>query len=95
MNRTTNKTNADNVISDPIWPRKHASEAAPLVEDRIIRAPERRKIVPYSDMHIWRLEKAGRFPKRIKLGPQSVGWSLREILEYIEARKAERETGAV
>ena len=58
--------------------------------DRIILAPERRQLVPYSDMHIWRKEQAGTFPKRIKLGPHRVGWSLHEILEWIEARKAER-----
>ena len=58
--------------------------------DRIITAPERRKIVPYCDMHIWRLEHQGRFPKRIKLGPNRVGWSLNEIIGWINARKEER-----
>jgi prophage regulatory protein len=47
-------------------------------------------MVPYSLMHIWRLEKAGRFPARIHLGPGRVGWSLCEVSEWIEARKAER-----
>ena len=59
-------------------------------QDRIIRAPERRQLVPYSDMHIWRMEKAGTFPKRIQLGPNSVGWSLCEVIEWIDARKSER-----
>ena len=58
--------------------------------DRIIDAAKRREMVPYSDMHIWRLEKQGRFPERIKLGQHRVGWSLREILQWIEERKAER-----
>lgn len=58
--------------------------------DRIILAPERRELVPFSDMHIWRMEKAGKFPKRIRLGPNRVGWSLGEIVEWIEARMAER-----
>jgi prophage regulatory protein len=58
--------------------------------DRIITAPERRQIVPYSDMHIWRLEHQGSFPKRIKLGPNRVGWSLNEIIGWINARKEER-----
>lgn len=58
--------------------------------DRIIRAPERRILVPYSDMHIWRLEQAGTFPKRIKLGPHSVGWSYSEIMDWIDTRKNER-----
>jgi prophage regulatory protein len=59
-------------------------------QDRIILAPERRKYVPYSDMHIWRMEQDGKFPKRIKLGPHRVGWSLLEVTDWIDARKAER-----
>ena len=62
-----------------------------IIEDRVILAPERRQRVPYSDMQIWRKEKAGTFPKRIKLGEHRVGWSLLEVLEWIEARKAERD----
>ena len=58
--------------------------------DRIVGAAERRQLVPYSDMHIWRLEKAGKFSKRIKLGAHRVGWSYGEILAWIEARKALR-----
>ena len=59
-------------------------------EDRIITAAERRIYVPYSDMHIWRLEKAGKFPKRIPLGPNRVGWSHAEVMAWIEARKRDR-----
>jgi prophage regulatory protein len=58
--------------------------------DRIILAPERRRLVPYSDMHIWRKEQAGTFPRRIKLGPHRVGWSLEEVIQWIDERKAER-----
>ena len=58
--------------------------------DRIISAKERRSLIPYSDMHIWRLEKAGQFPPRIQLGPNRVGWSLEEVVQWMEARKAMR-----
>ena len=58
--------------------------------DRIMSAEERRQLVPFSDMHIWRLEKAGKFPRRIKLGKHRVGWSQAEILAWIEARKSQR-----
>ena len=58
--------------------------------DRIIDAAERRELVPYSDMHVWRLERDGKFPRRIPLGAKRVGWSLREVQEWIEARKAGR-----
>lgn len=58
--------------------------------DRIIGSAERRRLIPFSDMHIWRLEKAGKFPSRIKVGKHRVGWSLDEIEAWIKARKAER-----
>ena len=59
-------------------------------EDRIIAAAERRRLIPFSDMQIWRMEKAGTFPQRIRLGPNRVGWSLHEAKDWIKARKAER-----
>ena len=59
--------------------------------DRIVSAKERRRMVPYSDVHIGRLEKAGKFPKRIPLGAGRVGWSLQELIDWIEAKKAKRE----
>jgi prophage regulatory protein len=58
---------------------------------RVINAAERRQLVPFSDMHIWRLEKAGKFPKRIKLGAHRVGWDFHEVISWIEDRKARRE----
>jgi prophage regulatory protein len=61
-------------------------------QDRIIGSAERRRLVPFSDMHIWRLEKDGQFPRRIKLGPHRVGWDLNEVIAWIEDRKARRGT---
>ncbi len=58
--------------------------------DRIISAQERRDLVPYSDMHIWRMEQDDKFPRRIPLGAQRVGWSLLEVREWIEVQKAGR-----
>ena len=61
--------------------------------DRIISGREVREMVSYSLMQIWRLERDGRFPRRIKLGPGRVGWSLREVQDWIAERKAERDEG--
>ena len=58
---------------------------------RILRQRQVIERVGYSPMHLWRLEKAGRFPRRIKLGPNSVGWVSTEIDAWIEARIAERD----
>lgn len=35
---------------------------------------------------LWRLERRGDFPKRIRLGPNSTGWIQSEIQEWIESR---------
>ena len=59
--------------------------------DRIISGREVCEMVSYSLMQIRRFERDGRFPKRIKLGPGRVGWSLHEVQEWIADRKAERE----
>jgi prophage regulatory protein len=58
---------------------------------RIIRKRELKRKIGYSDMHILRLEKAGNFPKRVQLGPNSVGWIEAEIDAWIEQRAVARE----
>jgi prophage regulatory protein len=40
-----------------------------------------REIVLYSPQHIARLEKAGHFPKRVRLGEGRVGWIEQEPLK--------------
>ncbi len=46
--------------------------------------------VPYSFAHIARLEGAGDFPKRIKLGACRVAWIAEEVEFWIEERIANR-----
>jgi len=58
--------------------------------DRIIRKNELLKIVGLSDPTIWRMEGAGTFPKRIKLGGNSVGWYESEIIEWMEKKRQDR-----
>lgn len=59
-------------------------------EERIIRKPELFSKIGLADATIWRMEKAGRFPKRIKLGGNSVGWFETEINKWLEAKAAQR-----
>ena len=42
--------------------------------------------IPYSLTHIGRLEDAGEFPKRIRLGKNRVAWFAHEIEEWIASR---------
>jgi len=46
--------------------------------------------IPYSPQHIARLEAAGKFPKRIRVGECRVAWLQNEVEEWIEKRIAER-----
>jgi len=38
--------------------------------------------------------KAGKFPLPIRLGPRCTRYSLREVSEWVERRKAERDLGS-
>ncbi len=53
---------------------------------RIIRRNELQRIVPFSMVHVWRLEKRGEFPKRIQLGPNAIGWFADEVAAWCESR---------
>ncbi|MEL6503572.1 MAG: AlpA family phage regulatory protein [Pseudomonadota bacterium] len=44
------------------------------------------KMVLYSPAHIARLEAAGQFPLRVKLGHNRVGWIEQEVLDWLQAR---------
>lgn len=58
---------------------------------RLITGAELRQIVPYTGQHILRLEKSGKFPRRIKVGPNRVAWLLSEIEAWVAARVSERD----
>jgi prophage regulatory protein len=49
------------------------------------------KGIPYSKVHLWRLERDGKFPKRVPLGQSRHGWLDSEIDGWITARMAERD----
>ena len=57
----------------------------------ILRMKEVVKRVGYCRSHLWRLERDGRFPRKIRLGPNSIGYVESEIDEWIAARIAERD----
>jgi len=46
--------------------------------------------IPYTPQHIGRLEAAGKFPKRVQLGPNRVAWLLSEVDAWVGERIAIR-----
>ena len=59
---------------------------------KLVSKKELRSIfgVPYSFAHIARLEVAGQFPKRIRLGACRVAWIAAEVQDWIDERIAQR-----
>jgi len=53
---------------------------------RIVTRRELRQIVPFTPQHIWRLEKQGKFPRRIKIGVRRVGWYLSDVEAWLADR---------
>jgi len=46
------------------------------------------EMVPYTVQHIYRLEKAGKFPKRVRIGANRVAWVYQDVIDWIEQRVA-------
>lgn len=51
--------------------------------------------VPYSFVHLKRMEEAGQFPKRIQLSQNRVAYYLHEVEEWVAARAALRQPASV
>ena len=59
---------------------------------RMLSKRQLKELVLYSHQHIARLEKAGKFPKRVRLGQNRVGWVETEVLDWLQERLDARET---
>jgi prophage regulatory protein len=61
--------------------------------ERIVREPERRAMTGVPTATWYRYQAEGKAPKPVPCGERSVGWLESELLEWVERRKAERDTG--
>ena len=52
------------------------------------------KGIPYSKPHLWRLERANKFPKRVPIGAGRYAYIEAEVDEYIAQKIAERDEAA-
>ena len=55
--------------------------------DRVVRPAEAVMITGRSLSSIWRDEQAGKFPRRIRLGENAVGYRLSELQEWLNSRE--------
>ena len=63
------------------------------MQSRVIRKPELLNMLGLSDPTVYRMEKAGRFPKRLQLGGNSVGWLASEVEGWFTEKAAARTEG--
>ena len=67
------------------------SERNPKLLMLLTRSDLRDLNVTFCNVHLIRLEKEGRFPKRIRLSPYKVAWIESEILDWLNAKAEERD----
>ena len=53
---------------------------------RILNSNEVVKKIGWSEVTVWRMERAGLFPKRINLSDRRVGWKESEIEDWLDSR---------
>lgn len=58
---------------------------------RLLTRHQLRALVPYSPQHILRLEKQGRFPRRVRIGANRVAWLASEVEAWIAERVGRRD----
>lgn len=57
------------------------------IEDRLLKLDEVKALVGLGKTMIYRLEAAGKFPKRFKPGGSATRWSEREVKAWREAQR--------
>lgn len=55
-------------------------------QEKFIRFGSLAEIVGLSRTTIYRLEQQGQFPKRVKLGSNSVAWRMSEVLAWMSVK---------
>ena len=55
--------------------------------DRIVRRKQLLQLIGVSSTTQWRMERAGQFPARVKIGKGLVGWHLVEVEKWLEGRE--------
>ena len=63
---------------------------------RLVRKPEVKELTGLSDTSIWRRERAGKFPSRIRLGQRCTVWRESDLAEWLaDPANYEREAATV
>lgn len=62
----------------------------PETVPELMLAGEVNKRIPYSQVHLRRMERQGQFPRRVRVGANRVGWVRAEVEQWLQDRIGER-----
>lgn len=74
----------------PVTKSPHAG----ALQDRLLRKRETLAFSGHSNSTLYEEIQAGRFPKPVKIGKRAVAWRYSELLDWLNARVAERDKAA-
>ena len=57
--------------------------------DRILRPRDVCRVIGLSRTTLWRWQRAGDFPRPVRLGRNSIGWRASTVQEWIDARSSD------
>ena len=57
-----------------------------MSSEKILRTKEVQGQTKLGRTTIWRLEREGRFPKRVQLSDRRVGWKASDVEEWVRSR---------
>ena len=81
---------ATGISSASVSTRRVQRTASPMAQTvrplRVISWRELSEMIPFTRQHVLRLEKVGKFPKRLKVGNRRIGWLNTEIEIWINDR---------
>ncbi len=60
--------------------------ADPFAHMRVLTMKQVCNLTTYTPQHIYRLERAGKFPARVRIGTNRVGWRLKAVEAWFAAR---------
>lgn len=70
----------------PVNAETQTAVSDPFRHLRLMTLKQVLEVVPYTAQHIYRLERAGRFPRRLKIGENRVAWRLTDIEAWMASR---------
>lgn len=58
----------------------------PFAHMRLLTMKEVSALTTYTPQHVYRLMASGRFPNRVRIGQNRVGWRQSDLLEWMASR---------